>query len=65
MPGVEKLVEELKERIEITETMVECPVKGCGEKVERQRVVFKEEDRFKRPKHNILISPWTFECPSE
>jgi len=58
-------VEELKERIEITETTVECPVKGCSEKVERQRVVFKKEDRFKCPKHNIFISPSTFEYPSE
>jgi len=58
-------VEELKERIEITKTTVECPVKGCSEKVERQRVVFKKEDRFKCPKHNIFISPSTFEYPSE
>jgi len=58
-------IEELKERIEITETTVECPVKGCNEKVERQRVVFKKEDRFKCPKHNIVTSPTTFEYPSE
>ncbi|MGB7063254.1 MAG: hypothetical protein WBF13_12985 [Candidatus Zixiibacteriota bacterium] len=58
-------IEELKERIEITETTVECPVKGCNEKVERQRVVFKKEDRFKCPKHNIVISSTTFEYPSE
>jgi len=58
-------VEELKERIEITKTTVECPVKGCSEKVERQRVVFKKEDSFKCPKHNIFISPSTFEYPSE
>ena len=58
-------IEELKERIEITETLVECPVKGCGEKVERQREVFKREERFKCPKHNIYISPSTFEYPFE
>ena len=58
-------IEELKERIEITETTVGCPVKGCSEKVERQRVVFKKEHRFKCPKHNIVISPTTFEYPSE
>jgi hypothetical protein len=58
-------IEELKERIEITDTMVECPVKGCGEKVERQREVFKREERFKCPKHNIYISPSTFEYQSE
>lgn len=58
-------MEELKERIEITETTVECPVKGCGEKVERQREVFKPEERFKCPEHNIYISPSTFEYQSE
>lgn len=58
-------MEELKKRIEITETTVECPVKDCSEKVERQRVVFKKEERFKCPKHNIFISPSTFEYTSE
>ena len=58
-------MKELKERIEITDTMVECPVKGCSEKVERQREVFKTEDRFKCPVHNIYISPTTFEYQSE
>ena len=58
-------MKELKERIEITDTTVECPVKGCSEKIERQRVVFKKEDRFKCPEHNIYISPSTFEYQSE
>jgi len=58
-------MEELKESIEITETTVECPVKGCIEKVERQREVFKREERFKCPKHNIYISPTTFEYQRE
>jgi hypothetical protein len=58
-------MEELKEWIEITETTVECPVKGCSEKVERQREVFKLEEKFKCPKHNIYISPSTFEYQSE
>ena len=58
-------MEELRESIEITETTVECPVKGCSEKVERQRKVFKREDRFRCPKHNIYISPSTFEYQSE
>jgi len=58
-------IEELKESIETTETTVECPVKDCNEKVERQREVFKREERFKCPKHNIYISPSTFEYPSE
>ncbi len=57
--------EELKDRIEITERTVECPVKGCAEQVERQRVVFKREDRYKCPKHNIYISPSTFEYQRE
>ncbi len=58
-------IEELKDSIEITETTVACPVKGCSEKVERQREVFKREERFKCPKHNIYISPTTFEYQSE
>ena len=58
-------VEELKEGIKITKTTVECPVKGCSEKVERQRKVFKREKRFKCPKHNVYISPSTFEYQSE
>jgi len=58
-------MEELKESIEISETTVECPVKGCVEKVERQREVFKRQERFKCPKHNIYISPSTFEYQSE
>ncbi len=57
--------EELKDRIEINERTVECPVKDCSEKVERQRGVFKKEDRFKCPKHNIYISPSTFEYENE
>lgn len=57
--------EELKESIEMTETTVECPVKGCGEKVDRQREVFKRKERFKCPQHNIFISPSTFEYQSE
>ncbi|MCK4385045.1 MAG: hypothetical protein KAW52_02155, partial [candidate division Zixibacteria bacterium] len=58
-------IEELKGSIEITETTVECPVKGCSEKVERQREVFKRKKRFKCPKHNIYISPSTFEYQNE
>lgn len=58
-------VKELKGSIKITETTAECPVKGCSEKVERQRKVFKRKERFKCPKHNIYISPSTFEYQSE
>ena len=56
-------IEELKERIEITESTIECPVKGCSEKVERE--VFKQDERFKCPKHNIYISPTTFAYQNE
>ncbi len=35
--------EELKETIEVTETTVECPVKECNERVEKQRGFFKRE----------------------
>ena len=58
-------VKELKESIKITKTTVECPVRGCSEKVERQRKVFKREERFKCRKHNIYISPSTFEYEGE
>ena len=59
-------IKELKERIEITDTTVECPVKGCTEKVERQRIdTRKKKARFKCPIHKIVISPSTFEYPSE
>ena len=58
-------IEELKGSIEITETTVECPVKGCSEKIERQRKVFKREEKFKCPVHKIYISPSTFEYQSE
>ncbi|MHC2995403.1 MAG: hypothetical protein IBV53_07890 [Candidatus Atribacteria bacterium] len=58
-------IEELKENIGITKTTVECPVKGCSEKIERQRKGFKREERFKCPDHNIYISPSTFEYQSE
>lgn len=40
---------------------IECPVKDCNVKVERQRRVLRKEDRFRCPKHNVFISPSTFE----
>jgi hypothetical protein len=59
-------VEDLKEWIEVTDTTVECPVKGCTEKVERQRKdTCKKKTKFKCPIHKIVISPSTFEYPSE
>lgn len=58
-------VQELKTHIEITKTTVECPVKGCQSHVDRQRKIFRREDRFKCPEHNIYISPSTFEYECE
>jgi hypothetical protein len=58
-------MDELKDRIEIKGKTVECPVKGCSVEVERQRKVFKREERFKCLKHNIYISPSTFEYENE
>jgi len=58
-------IEELKERIKITRTTVECPFKGCSKKVERQKNVFKTEEKFKCQEHNIYISPSTFEYCNE
>ncbi len=57
--------DELKDTIVVTETTVECPIKGCKEVVERQRGSFKTENRFRCPKHRIVISPSTFEYQSE
>ena len=44
-------VEELKKKIEITETMVDCPVKDCSEKVERKTNTFKKKIRL----YDLLI----------
>ena len=54
-------LKELKNTIKVRETTVECPVKGCREKVARQRKSFKQHEKFRCPKHNIYISPSTFE----
>jgi hypothetical protein len=58
-------IQELKEKLKFTDIEVECPVKNCQEKVERQRTAFKREDRFKCPKHDIFISTTSFEYQSE
>ena len=58
-------VRELKAAISVTELSVECPVKGCSNKVKRQRRSFKRESQFRCPQHKIYISPSTFEYPSE
>jgi len=54
-------LKELKSTINVKGTTVECPVKGCREKVARQRKSFKRQEKFKCPEHNIYISPSTFE----
>jgi hypothetical protein len=58
-------IQDLKPKISITPTTVECPVKGCCRKVERQRRSFRREERFQCPDHKIYISPSTFEYASE
>jgi hypothetical protein len=58
-------IKDLKEKINITDKQVECPVKNCAEKVERQRYHFRRDEKYKCPKHNIYISPSTFEYETE
>jgi len=60
-------VEELKDRIEITERTVECPVKGCNEEVVRKYKpdTHKYTDEFKCQTHSIFISPSTFKYQNE
>jgi hypothetical protein len=53
--------QDLKSKINITPTTVECPVMGCRKSVERQRGSFRREERFRCPEHPIYISPSTFE----
>lgn len=55
----------LKSQIILSEDEVECPVKDCINKVQRQRKVFRKEPQFKCPDHQIYISPSTFEYESE
>ncbi|NSW44256.1 MAG: hypothetical protein HPY79_00280 [Bacteroidales bacterium] len=58
-------LKELKPEIKIEENSVECPVKDCSIKVERQRQVFKREQKYQCPIHKIYISPTTFEYETE
>ncbi|MBX3007608.1 MAG: hypothetical protein KF816_06225 [Melioribacteraceae bacterium] len=55
----------LKPQIILSDNEVECPVKDCNKKVQRQRKVFKKASQFKCPIHQIYISPSTFEYESE
>lgn len=58
-------LKDLKENINITETTVECPVKDCDVRVERQRNTFKTGEPFFCQKHKIYISPSTFQYQNE
>jgi hypothetical protein len=53
--------DDLKPNIKISEEIVECPVRGCGHFVQRQRKNFKRDQAFYCPTHGIYISPSTFE----
>jgi hypothetical protein len=56
---------DFKEQILITDKSVDCPIKSCNIKVDRQRKDFKRLDNFKCPIHNIYISPSTIEYESD
>lgn len=56
---------DFKEQIAITDKSVDCPIKSCSNKVDRQRKNFKRLDNFKCSIHNIYISPSTIEYVSE
>jgi hypothetical protein len=58
-------LKELKPAIKIEINSVECPIKGCSIKVERQRQSFKREQKYQCPTHKIYISPSTFEYETE
>ena len=58
-------LKDLKTAIVIEDNSVECPVRDCSVKVDRQRKSFKREQRYQCPKHNIFISPTTFEYEKE
>jgi len=48
-------LKDLKTAIVIEDNSVECPVRDCSVKVDRQRKSFKREQRYQCPKHNIFI----------
>ncbi|MDP2643483.1 MAG: hypothetical protein Q8P24_00945 [Desulfobacterales bacterium] len=57
--------DDLKETILVTEEQVACPVRGCPEKVRRQRGFFTCQNQYRCPRHHLCISPSTFQYPSE
>ena len=50
----------LKTKLLITETTVECPVINCTHIVKRQRGSFRFAEEYRCPAHNIYISPSSF-----
>ncbi len=58
-------IKDLKQEIKIEKNSVECPVKSCSIKVERQEKTFKRDIKYQCPIHKIFISPSTFEYESE
>jgi len=56
---------DLKQKISVFDSYVECPIRGCTRRVVRQRKHFRRESKFQCPVHNVYISPSTFEYPSE
>lgn len=52
---------DLKPHIEVTDSTVSCPVKGCTNRVERQKKTFRRNAEFCCDNHKIYISPSTFE----
>lgn len=58
-------LKDLKTTIKTDINSVECPVKGCSVKVDRQRNSFKREQNYLCPTHKIYISPSTFEYETE
>ena len=55
----------LKSRLFITDTTIECPVINCTQMVKRQRGSFRCDKDFKCPAHNIYISPSSFAYADE
>ncbi len=51
----------LKPKIEITSNEIECPLKGCKNRLKRQRGNFKRNNDFFCRTHEIYVSPSTFE----
>ncbi len=63
-PHMHKYVD-LKKFISVSNIKVECPVKECDKKVDRQRNHFLRDEIFQCPTHRIYISPSTFEYPND